>query len=348
MSQEDKLHIMSQKYVFKPYSDRFPQLFLAEKKRLLQRIGERCVDIQHVGSTAVPGLGGKGIIDIAIAIDSDDFDAALRQLKALGYEFRESGSTKERLFFRVDLPDDEGKKRYHVHLTAPESCEWKRLIAFRDYLKKHPESLEKYAELKKKSASEVNGNGILYRKLKEPFFQEAFSHIFHKVVFVIGASGSGKTTVLQHLTLPLETILLHFDAIGVPSFEEMRQEYGSLEEWQRAKTFEWMDRLVKEHLFTTHVIFDAQIRPSFIEEACEALFIPYKIILFDCSDEVRRQRLVERGHPELGNQEMMNWATYLRKECEHRHVNIINNTDLSLQQTVSLFEESLDQMLYHT
>jgi GrpB-like predicted nucleotidyltransferase (UPF0157 family) len=75
------------KYVFKPYHKIFPQLFLKEKKRITGSLGMSAV-IEHIGSTAVLGLGGKGIIDMAIPVDKRDMDSASQQLQNLGYELR--------------------------------------------------------------------------------------------------------------------------------------------------------------------------------------------------------------------------------------------------------------------
>jgi GrpB-like predicted nucleotidyltransferase (UPF0157 family) len=116
-------------------------------------------------------LGGKGIIDIAIGVDQKEFDAVTKQLQELGYEFRPTRSSPERLFFRADLPDpEEGVRRYHLHLTYPESKEWKDFLFFRDYLRNHPEEVKHYAELKKKAAAEANEDGEKYRKFKESIF----------------------------------------------------------------------------------------------------------------------------------------------------------------------------------
>jgi len=158
------------KYVFKPYSKKFPELFEKEKKRISSYCKEAII-IEHVGSTAIPDMGGKGIIDIAIA--SDALDAVSKSLQELGYEFRPQYSTAERLYFKTELPDsEEGTRRYHVHLMHPSSKEWHEMLAFRDYLKAHPAEAKKYAELKKKAAEEVNEDGAKYRELKAPIFDE--------------------------------------------------------------------------------------------------------------------------------------------------------------------------------
>lgn len=158
------------KYVFKPYNTSFPELFQKEKERLSHYL-KNVLAIEHIGSTAVPGLGGKGIIDIALAADKEKFAAITLQLESLGYEFKPAIGTSERLFFLISLPDpDEEARVYHLHLTYPENDEWKRFIEFRDFLRRHPAEMLDYAELKKRAALEANQNGEKYRKIKEPIF----------------------------------------------------------------------------------------------------------------------------------------------------------------------------------
>jgi GrpB-like predicted nucleotidyltransferase (UPF0157 family) len=165
------------KYIFKPYSNAFPTLFDREKERIFSHIKGDLV-IEHVGSTAVPDLGGKGIIDIAIAVDQKEMDSVSKQLQALGYEFRPEYSTPDRLYFIIYLPDlEEGKRRYHIHLTYLTSQEWKDLIFFRDYLRTHPEEAKKYAELKEKAANESKEVGEKYRMLKDPMIRKILTKL---------------------------------------------------------------------------------------------------------------------------------------------------------------------------
>lgn len=160
------------KYVFKPYSKIFPELFQKEKKRIASHLNMASV-IEHVGSTAIPNLGGKGIIDIAIAVNKNDIESTSKLLQNLGYEFRPTFSTSDRFYFIIYLPDsEEENRRYHIHLTYPENNEWKEFIGFRDYLIGHPQELQEYAELKKQAALEANQEGERYRKIKEPMFKK--------------------------------------------------------------------------------------------------------------------------------------------------------------------------------
>jgi len=165
------------KYVFKPYSKIFPMLFQKEKERITSHIHHQLV-IEHIGSTAIPSLGGKGIIDIAIALDMKDIDLALKQLESLGYEFKPAFSTSDRLYLIAYLPDpEEEKRRYHIHLTYIGNNEWKEFLEFRDYLRSHLKEMQEYAELKKQAANEANGEGEKYRKFKEPMFKKIKAQI---------------------------------------------------------------------------------------------------------------------------------------------------------------------------
>jgi GrpB-like predicted nucleotidyltransferase (UPF0157 family) len=160
------------KYFFKPYSSIFPTLYEREKKRIAPHL-TKVLAIEHVGSTAVSDLGGKGIIDIAIAVQKENMETTSKELQNLGYEFRPSFSTSDRFYFIIYLPDpEEERRRYHVHLTYPASEDWKGLIGFRDYLRTHPEVAEEYGEVKKRAALEADNEGNRYRQLKEPMFQK--------------------------------------------------------------------------------------------------------------------------------------------------------------------------------
>ncbi len=161
--------------------------------------------------------------------------------------------------------------------------------------------------------------------------------------FLIGASGAGKTTVAKALEsnkMP-GVSFRYFDSIGVPSFDEMVKEYGSTDEWQRAKTIEWVQKL-KNDLISTSVVLDAQTRPSFIEDACQKADIKnYAIILFDCSDTVRKDRLTKRNQSELANEQMMNWAAYLRAECKQRKCIVVDTSDLSVKEMTNELEKEI-------
>ena len=161
----------------------------------------------------------------------------------------------------------------------------------------------------------------------------------YKLFFLIGASGSGKTTIAKILESRLKNFqICYFDSIGVPSNEKMIEEFGSIEKWQLKKTIEWTKRIRNDLLPAGNVILDVQTRPLFIEKSCKKAGIKeFEIILFDCSDEVRKQRLMDRGNPELANDRMMNWSRLLREESQAGNYKVLDTSDLSIEQSVSNF-----------
>ena len=89
------------------------------------------------------------------------------------------------------------------------------------------------------------------------------------IIFLTGASGAGKTTLVEQLKNELSNsaILLHFDSIGVPTEEEMIKEYGSPSEWQRAMTNLWVDKIIHENSSKELVILEGQVNLEFIKSA---------------------------------------------------------------------------------
>jgi dephospho-CoA kinase len=167
----------------------------------------------------------------------------------------------------------------------------------------------------------------------------------HTMYFVIGASGSGKTSAVRALEsasqLRLKTFF--FDSIGVPSEQERIEGWGSGNGWQRAMTIEWVNRMRRE-LAHSNVMLDGQARPAFIAEACEMNDVEfYKLILIHCSEDVRRARLSQRGQPELANDQMMEWARYLVRETTKSGGEIINNDDLSIAGTAAALAAIVDE-----
>jgi hypothetical protein len=164
-------------------------------------------------------------------------------------------------------------------------------------------------------------------------------------VILIGASGSGKTTIARAIEQRYaeDVEVCYFDRIGVPSEERMIAEYGSGEEWQRAKTLEWMARLAPLGRSGRRVLFEGQTRLSFLAEGAAAaggcLYAP---ILVDCDDGTRSGRLLlERRQPELANENMMNWARHLRREAGKYGCEILDTSMLSLEPCISYVMDRL-------
>lgn len=166
-----------------------------------------------------------------------------------------------------------------------------------------------------------------------------------RFVVLIGASGSGKTTIARGLAQRHgnDVEVFHFDAIGVPSVEQMVAAHGSGEQWQRAKTLEWMARLAPLVRSGRGLLFEGQTRLAFLAEGAQAAGgLGYLPILVDCDDETRSRRLaLERQQPELANETMMNWARELRRDARRSGAQILDTSALSLDQCVFRVLEQL-------
>jgi len=153
------------------YDRNWPLLFQQERALLLNTLGiENVDDIEHFGSTAIPGLAAKPIIDILIAVPSVDSakDSFVSKLKTIGYEFWPDNPKKDRLFFVKGMPPFGEKRTHHVHVTERPSELWSRL-KFRDYLIEHHAERDQYAALKTTLASQYRDDREAYTASKNDF-----------------------------------------------------------------------------------------------------------------------------------------------------------------------------------
>lgn len=162
------MHPKEEKYSFKPYSETYPQFYQKEASKLSQCL-PKVVQLHHIGSTAIKGLGGKGIIDILLVCKMDDFECVKKALSRLGYTLYKQYSTTTRYFFkRVDPAFPCGV--IHLHLVFLNNSEIEEFLFFRDYLREHDDLCQKYEELKRKSSISEE-----YRKNKSPFVERILS-----------------------------------------------------------------------------------------------------------------------------------------------------------------------------
>lgn len=160
-------------YIFKPYNPIFPQLFEAEKKRLLKFLSRK-YQIEHVGSTAVSSLGGKGVIDICLIVPKKEQEKVWKDLVKAGYKERENFAPDVmHVSHTIYLPDPvEEKRKYHIHIRDSRSLWLKEALAFRDYLRKHPKDVKNYAEIKQKAAKIADDNKDIYLSIKRPVVED--------------------------------------------------------------------------------------------------------------------------------------------------------------------------------
>jgi GrpB-like predicted nucleotidyltransferase (UPF0157 family) len=156
------------RYVFKPYHSIFPELFEKEKYRLREILGDE-VQIEHFGSTAVPGLGGKGIIDIAIPVESEKLQEISQKVRKAGYIHQPNDGNSHRIVHIIDLEDPiEGERRYHLHVVDTDSEQYINSILLRDFLRAHPAEREQYARIKEEAVNLNKTNKEEYLSYKGP------------------------------------------------------------------------------------------------------------------------------------------------------------------------------------
>jgi GrpB-like predicted nucleotidyltransferase (UPF0157 family) len=152
-----------------PYDPEWPHRFDQEVTVLLAVFAGTNAAIEHVGSTAVPGLGAKPVIDVMIGLAHlAEAESRLPAFEAASYEYVQKYERQlpERRYFRKPRL---GPRTYHVHCVVKGSEFWVRHLAFRDYLRAHPESAAAYYELKRALAVRVSK--AEYTEAKSPFIE---------------------------------------------------------------------------------------------------------------------------------------------------------------------------------
>jgi GrpB-like predicted nucleotidyltransferase (UPF0157 family) len=161
------------------YDPRWPILFDEEAERLRATLDPSLiVGLEHFGSTAIPGLSAKPIIDILIAVRSlaDAQANFVEPLRNLDYVYWAENPRKDRLFFVKGMPPFGSKRSHHVHVTEPHGELWQRL-AFRDYLRAHPEEAAIYGQLKRRLATEHKRDREAYTDAKSAYVESVMRKV---------------------------------------------------------------------------------------------------------------------------------------------------------------------------
>ena len=157
-----------------PYDPTWPAQFEQIKAYLMPHIGHLIVDIHHVGSTSVPGLAAKPIIDFDIEIPSmDSFPAIKQQLAKIGYKHQGDYGIAGREVFKRETPDS--FMEHHMYVCPTSSEELKRHIKLRSYLRANPAAAEEYGQLKAKNAQKYGNDIDAYINAKESFILNALA-----------------------------------------------------------------------------------------------------------------------------------------------------------------------------
>lgn len=150
-------------------NDQWAEDFRREQEKLHNLLGDIVTNIHHIGSTSVPNLAAKPIIDILLEVsDLQALDDQSKKLINTGYVAKGEYGIAGRRYFEKGGDN----RTHHLHAFITGDPNVHRHLAFRNYLKSHPEIREQYAQLKKQTAQDVNGDVVGYREGKNDFVEQ--------------------------------------------------------------------------------------------------------------------------------------------------------------------------------
>jgi len=145
--------------------------FARERDRILSALGQTAIELHHIGSTAIPGIFAKPIIDMLLEVrDLDDLDPHSPGLASLGYEALGENGIPDRRFFRRDTGD---VRTHHIHAFVEGSPGAIRHLAFRDYMRARPDLAQRYSDLKQALAATCDNDIFRYMDGKDAFVKQA-------------------------------------------------------------------------------------------------------------------------------------------------------------------------------
>jgi GrpB-like predicted nucleotidyltransferase (UPF0157 family) len=154
--------------VISDYDPTWSAIFEQERASLHTALDPLALTIEHIGSTAVPGLPAKPIIDIQLSVGSlaEARSSCVGPLQALGYSYKPEYEARlpDELFFRKGQP-----WTHHLHVLQGGHPRWRRRLLFRDYLRNHPETARSYAKLKRDLAAAFDDDMSGYMNAKTAF-----------------------------------------------------------------------------------------------------------------------------------------------------------------------------------
>ena len=154
-----------------PHDPQWRAAFEAEAKLVAAALGENVAAVHHIGSTAIPNIYAKPVIDMLVEVaDIAEVDGRSSAMESLGYEVMGEYGIPGRRYFRKD--NREGIRTHHVHAFEAGSAEAVRHLAFRDYMIAHPDDARMYSELKRKLAAEHPHSIDEYMDGKDAFVKE--------------------------------------------------------------------------------------------------------------------------------------------------------------------------------
>jgi len=175
--EEKVARVVKEEVAVVPYDPRWPEMFNMERTHLLACLPHDLVRrIEHFGSTAVPGLAAKPIVDILVEVTSlvETRQKIAPILEAQGYDYfwRPSWGDDTPPFYAWFIKrDKDGNRTHHIHMVEAQFEHWNRLF-FRDYLIEHPDIAREYGRLKEKLSAAHRGGRLAYTEAKTAFIRD--------------------------------------------------------------------------------------------------------------------------------------------------------------------------------
>lgn len=152
------------------YDPEWVCMYEEERTRIVSLIGAYLEEIHHVGSTSIPGLAAKPIIDIlAIVPDIRAVEHCVKPLESLDYAYFGENGIPGRHYFRKPSDITFHQHTHHIHMMERSHEQVYAMLNFRDYLRRYPEAVQAYQDLKKELATKYSGDRDAYTDAKQPF-----------------------------------------------------------------------------------------------------------------------------------------------------------------------------------
>lgn len=169
---------IKRKYHFSEYDPNWVVQFSAIKDFLIKVFGDKAIMIEHIGSTSVPGMKAKQLIDVLVVVEKiEDFQKQKDSMVKAGYEWGENYIAPNTLIFFKLGP--EGEKLENIHVCEKGAPKERQFLIMRDYLRAHPEKVKEYSDVKEKNNKLYPDDYPAYRSAKATFLealeQEAYA-----------------------------------------------------------------------------------------------------------------------------------------------------------------------------
>lgn len=161
---------MSEPVYVVPYDPKWPSHFTLERSRVETVLGYWAQAIEHVGSTAVPGLDAKPVIDLMVGVrDVRNADRCIRPLEGIGYSYWTENPNPDRALFVKFVDAGRTSRTHNLHVVENSGDLWNDRLVFRDCLRAHPETAREYAQLKYDLADRFRNDREAYTEAKTGF-----------------------------------------------------------------------------------------------------------------------------------------------------------------------------------